>query len=115
MFDWLEALDEFATPDLYERNAFRLLEMPVEATSRELTRRRDYVQRATSSNFAVPPGPARMLARNAAPDAHEVQQAEHAIQDAERRLIHEFFWFWPLALAGPPPPIRRFACWFQAR
>ena len=65
--DWLETMEEYATPDLYERNAFRLLEMPVEATGRELTRRRDLVHRATSSNFAVPPGPARSASQACRP------------------------------------------------
>ncbi|HZZ84899.1 MAG TPA: hypothetical protein VFE30_10205 [Anaeromyxobacteraceae bacterium] len=32
------------------------------------------------------------------PADHEVRAALHDLNDPERRLIHEFFWFWPLQL-----------------
>lgn len=111
MPNWIEPAFALATPELYDLNAFRLLELPVEATSRELTRRRDYTQRALSNGLPLPPGPGQLLARVPAPDTHDVQQAEHALQDAERRLVHEFFWFWPLnpGTATTDPALRMLA------
>lgn len=91
-----EPLLQLATPELYERNAFRLLELPVQASERELARRREVMERAAANRLPTPPGPARVLPREPAPDEHEVREAGHALLDAERRLAHEFFWFWPL-------------------
>jgi hypothetical protein len=96
MGDWFEPAVELATLDIYEQNAFRRLEMPVEATSRELVRRRDLMQRAINTDLPIPPGVGRILALPSAPDIHELQHTEHTLQNAERRLAHEFFWFWPL-------------------
>ena len=91
-----EPLLQLATPELYERNAFRLLELPVQASERELARRREVMERAAANRLPTPPGPSRVLPREPAPDEHEVREAGHALLDAERRLAHEFFWFWPL-------------------
>lgn len=92
------ALLELAVPEVYGGNAFRLLEVAVEATERDLAKRRQVMETATRNKFPVPAGPFRMLPRTPAPDDHEVRECAHAIQDAERRLIHEFLWFWPLQL-----------------
>lgn len=89
---------DLATPELYERNAFRLLEVHVEATERELAKRKQVMEVASRNKLPVPAGPCRILPRTLAPDDHEIRDCSHAIQDAERRLAQEFFWFWPLAL-----------------
>ena len=91
------ALLDLATPDLYERNAFRLLEVHVEATDRDLSKRKQVMEVAARNKLPVPSGPCRILPRTPTPDDHEIRECSHAIQDAERRLAHEFFWFWPLA------------------
>lgn len=93
-----KALLDLATPDLYERNAFRLLEVHVEATDRDLSKRKQVMEVAARNKLPVPPGPYRIFPRTPAPDDHEIRECSHAIQDAERRLAHEFFWFWPLTV-----------------
>ena len=93
-----KALLELATPELYERNAFRLLEVHVEATDRDLSKRKQVMEVAARNKLPVPAGPCRILPRTPAPDDHEIRECSHSIQDAERRLAHEFFWFWPLAV-----------------
>jgi len=91
-----QPLLELATPDLYNQNAFRLLELPIEANDRELHRRCDLMEKAFRSKLPIPPGSARILPRVLAPDDHEVSTVAHALSDLERRLAHEFWWFWPL-------------------
>lgn len=93
-----KALLELATPELYERNAFRLLEVHVEATERDLAKRKQTMEMASRNKLPVPAGPCRILPRTPAPDDHEIRECSHAIQDAERRLAQEFFWFWPLTV-----------------
>ncbi len=89
---------DLATPELYERNAFRLLEVHVEATERDLAKRKQVMEVASRNKLPVPSGPCRILPRTPAPDDHEIRECSHAIQDAERRLAQEFFWFWPLTV-----------------
>ncbi|MGH6816111.1 MAG: hypothetical protein ACREC6_10420, partial [Hyphomicrobiaceae bacterium] len=109
MTEWFYPALELATPELYDRNAFRLLELPVTASERDLSRRRELIQRASRANHPIPPGAARLFPRVPPPDEHDVQEAEHAIQDAERRLAHEFFWFWSADVeAREPDPAWRF-------
>src|SRR5579862_1937990 len=61
---------ELATPDLYERNAFRLLEVNVESTDRDLAKRKQVMEVAERNKLPVPPGPSRVFPRTPAPDDH---------------------------------------------
>jgi hypothetical protein len=89
-----------ATPDIYERNPFRLLELPVESSERDLHRRREFLEKAARNKLAAPFGPSRVFPRSPAPDEHEIRDAGHVLNDAERRLAMELFWFWPLEIGG---------------
>jgi hypothetical protein len=89
------ALD-LASPDLYDRNAFRILELSVEASEREITRRRELVEKSARGNFPIPPGPAIIVPLRPPPDEYAARDAARAVLDAEQRLAHEFFWLWPL-------------------
>ncbi|MGC8989099.1 MAG: Hsp70 family protein, partial [Verrucomicrobiia bacterium] len=87
---------DLATPEVYEQNAFRLLEAHVEATDRDLSKRKQMMEVAARTGLNAQASPHRIFPRKPAPDEHEIRTCSHAIQDAERRLAHEFFWFWPL-------------------
>src|SRR6476659_8629254 len=89
------ALD-LASLELYDRNALRILELSVEASEREITRRRELVEKSARGNFPVPPGPASIVPLRPPPDEYTARDAARAILDAEQRLAHEFFWLWPL-------------------
>ena len=82
---------------LYDKNSFRLLEIHVEATERELSRRKEAMEKAAKNKLPMPVGPCPILPRPQAPDENEILECSYAIQDAEQRLAHEFFWFWPLS------------------
>ena len=88
-------LREAATPDLYERNGFRVLELPVDATSRDIHRRKQMLEMAAGNGVPAPPGPARCFPLNPPPDDYAAREAMQRLGDPERRLVDEFFWFWP--------------------
>jgi hypothetical protein len=91
---------ELATPDLFQRHPFRLLELPVDASTRDLGRRRQTVEQAARNHLLPPPGPSRVLARSMPPDENEVRAAGHILTDAKSRLVYELLWFWPLRVGG---------------
>lgn len=95
---YFETALDLATPSLYARDAFRILELNVEAGEREINRRQQVMKQAAQTQLPTPPGPDRILPRMQSADEHEVGEAAHALQDAERRLAHEFFWFWPIEI-----------------
>lgn len=88
-------LCEAATPDLYERNGFRVLELPVDATSRDIHRRKQMLEMAAGNGVPAPPGPAPCFPLDPPPDEFAVREAVQRLGDPERRLVDEFFWFWP--------------------
>lgn len=83
-----------AFPDLYRRNAFRVLGLAVDATPRQLRRRHDEVRAAQRLGRAVPAG--GVLPLSPAPTAAEMEEALQRLRDPVRRIVEELFWFWPL-------------------
>jgi len=89
------ALMDACTPVLYRNNAFRITGLTVDATSRDIKRRIDDLKHAgemgdgenehTHAYAIAPP-----------PSIEQIREAAQLLQDPERRLVDEFFWFWPL-------------------
>lgn len=101
-----QLLIEHASPELYSENAFRLTGLSVLATERELSRHVQKVEMAErlGAERAAAVGPLAV----GAPHAEAIRAATQRIHDAERRLLDEFFWLWPLPEyavdgAGAPP------------
>ena len=92
----LDSAVEFATPDLYAHNPFRVLELGIEAGEREVTKRRVMMETAARNRLPVPRGSSPIFPPNPAPDDQEIRNAFQALQEPDQRLMHEFFWFWPL-------------------
>ena len=69
-----------ASLDLYHRNAFRVLEVSVEATDRDIARRRDLMERASRNQLQVPPGPSRILPEYAIVPEFELQDQTGNLQ-----------------------------------
>jgi len=87
------ALLEAAHPEVYRRNAFRVIGLSAEATPREISQHAQRIQMMRKYNAgATLKTP---LALDPPPDEHAVQEAVHKLHDPERRLIDELFWFWP--------------------
>ena len=93
-------LIELAGTALFERHPFRLLELPVEASTRDISRRRQAMEQATRNQLLPPPGSVRILPRAETPTDDDVRTAGHELSDARRRLVQELFWFWPIEAGG---------------
>jgi hypothetical protein len=85
---------EAATSQLYRANAFRITGLAADTTTRDISRRTDQLklmaelgdgESAHTGAYALKPPPALDLIRDA------IQK----LKDPERRIIDEFFWFWP--------------------
>jgi hypothetical protein len=87
------ALMEAAHPDVYRHNSFRVAGLSVEATPRDISRHTEklrMMQRYSGGGTVKTP-----LMLDPPPDEHAVKDALHKLNDPEKRLIDEFFWFWP--------------------
>ena len=90
-----EFLLQAAAPGIYRANAFRVVELPVDSTPRDLARRHQIVEMAGKTGMPVPPGQGRVLPLAASADPAAVREAMQRLRDPEQRLVEEFFWFWP--------------------
>ncbi|MGI5163421.1 hypothetical protein ACQEU3_03605 [Spirillospora sp. CA-253888] len=93
-------------PDLYRANAFAVTGLGVDATARDVRRlneRARVLERvggsAAGDGGAAPP----LLPFLGRPEPAERQAAVQRLRDPVRRLVDEFFWFWPAAEEGPDP------------
>ncbi len=89
-------LTDSAQPNLYQQNAFRLLELPAECSLAEAGKRLKMLEIIAKTGAPLPPGPGRALPLPSAPDTFAVTAAMQRLQDPFTRLMDEFFWFWPL-------------------
>src|SRR5262245_48144452 len=83
-----------ATPELFRANAFRITGLPVDATTREITKHADRLKMmeelgqgdsAHAAAFALKPPPT----------VDQIRDAIQKLKDPERRIVDELFWFWP--------------------
>jgi hypothetical protein len=87
-------LMEVAHPKLYRDNGFRIAGLHVDATPRELSKHADklkvmdqigYGHAANTAAFPLEP----------LPTLDQIRKSMQQLKDPEKRLIDEFFWFWP--------------------
>ena len=96
---------EIATPELYRRNAFRVLGLSVTVDGAELGRQQKILERMEKLGMDSPAKPDGVLPLHPRPDADTLRQAGQRLHDRQARLIDELFWFWPLDVAsGPEDP-----------
>jgi hypothetical protein len=85
---------EAATVELFRTNAFRVTNLSVDASAREISKHADKLKMmaelghdmsAHSAAFALKPPPS----------LDQIRDAIQKLKDPERRIIDEFFWFWP--------------------
>lgn len=91
-------LKEVVTPEIYRRNAFRVLGLPVEASTRDISRSQRSLSMARKLGIRVAGSVSGFLPLNPPPSGDEVRAALHRLSDPEVRLIDELFWFWPAEL-----------------
>ena len=95
----LVQLFELATPELYRRNAFRVLGLSVAAETGEARRRQKKLKRREALGLSSRTTDS-ILPLKEEPSQEELQQAQQRIQDPVSRLVDEFFWFWPQEDSG---------------
>lgn len=88
-------LMETCTPDVYRKNAFRILGLNADATTREVKRRVDDLKAAEEMGDAAAEHTGA-YALDPPPSLDDIRVAALRLQEPEARLIDEFFWFWPL-------------------
>ncbi|MFI6516719.1 hypothetical protein ACIBF1_14255 [Spirillospora sp. NPDC050679] len=93
-------------PDLYQANAFAVTGLGVDATARDIRRlneRARVLERVGGSAADGGDAVAPVLPFLRRPEPAERQAAVQRLRDPVRRLVDEFFWFWPTAEGGPDP------------
>lgn len=95
-------LFKIAHPDLYERNPFNVLNLPVDATAKDIRRRKEDIEAAFDAGteeeeFAdIIPGD---VCRTP-PTRSEVESMFQVLEDPERRIAYAIFWFWPESIVS---------------
>src|SRR5437870_1635747 len=88
-----KALLDAATKDLFRRNAFRITGLPVDATPRDVAKHVEKLKVFAELGQDAQPNAALPL--RPPPTVEDIRQAIQNLKDPEKRLIDEFFWFWP--------------------
>jgi len=83
-----------STRDLFRHNAFRITGLAVDATAREIIRHADKLKMLVELGQS-PHTKSSSHPLDPAPTIDEIREAIQKIKDPEKRLIDEFFWFWP--------------------
>jgi CheY-like chemotaxis protein len=90
-----EPLFTVCNDHLYEKNAFRITGLNVDVPLREVAKEAEKLEMANKLGLAHVDS--TVFPPRIAPDAAAIRAAFQALKDPEQRLMHEFFWFWPLA------------------
>jgi hypothetical protein len=80
--------------DLLLKNAFRLAQLPVDASHSQLKKRQQVLEMAQKMSMPVPKGICAIFAHQDE-DSDSLREALHRMQDPLNRLLDELFWFWP--------------------
>jgi hypothetical protein len=88
--------DETVTLELYAKNPFRLIGARVDATTREIDRQYQRAVRDVESHKAG----RGLLAPSPPPTVDDLREAHQRLLDPQRRIVDEFFWFWPVVESG---------------
>ncbi|MHB9022608.1 MAG: hypothetical protein ACYC7E_00305 [Armatimonadota bacterium] len=86
-------LQRVATPNLYRRNAFRLLGLPTWATPAQVNRleRQLMISQRLDEDPQLPEGALPLPA----PEMEQLREALLRLRDPQGRFVDECFWFWP--------------------
>ena len=89
-----KALLDACTPHLYMQNAFRISGISVDASMRDIKRRIDDLKAAEKMDD-LKDELSHAFALDPAPSLDQIHESAQRLQEPERRIIDEFFWFWP--------------------
>lgn len=93
------------TPDLYRRNLFRILGLPVTAAARDVQRREARRELEARLGLPTPGVSGGILVLDPPPTPDEIRGALARLHAPLDRFHAEFFWFWPIG-EEPDPALR---------
>lgn len=85
---------EAANLNIYRENPFRITGLPVDATTKEISRHADKLKQMEELGYGQLANTAA-FALNPPPTVDQIREAMRRLKEPELRLIDEFFWFWP--------------------
>jgi CheY-like chemotaxis protein len=88
-----ENLLEFAAVNLYQRNAFRITGLNIDASLREVSKEAEKLEMMLK--LGRTPAGAGIFPLPEPPTVESVRNALQALKNPESRLVQELFWFWP--------------------
>ncbi len=94
--DILKFAAQFDGVLIYKTNAFRLLQLPVTVTDREITRRKQVIDISTKTQAFIPDGPGKLLPKDLTDNSVDINLLVESLREPLARFNQEFFWFWPL-------------------
>src|SRR5271157_4448866 len=92
--NYCQPLIEAANLNIYRENPFRITGLPTDAGSKDMARhagKLKMLEELGHSNDAN----AFAFALNPPPSLEQIRAAFQRLKDPEKRIIDEFFWFWP--------------------
>jgi hypothetical protein len=81
--------------NIYNRNAFRLLDADVDTKGRRI-KRNEVELKAALEVGELAEEYCSIFRPNPLPTHEELSEAARVLSDVQQRFVHEFFWFWPL-------------------
>jgi hypothetical protein len=93
----MDELQKLLTPELYRKNPFRILNLPVTANARDVQRREARRQMEVNLGIAAGQTGGGPLALIPSPDEEQIKDALERLHDPTDRFLAELFWFWPSA------------------
>jgi hypothetical protein len=94
-----KTLLDACTPLVYVHNAFRISGLAVDAAARDIKRRIDDLKHAEELGDAETEH-THAFALDPPPTIEHIREAAQSLHDPERRIVEEFFWFWPAQWGG---------------
>ncbi|MBU1338431.1 MAG: hypothetical protein KKD56_05130, partial [Acidobacteria bacterium] len=90
-----KALLDACTPLVFRQNAFRITGLLTDASVRDIKRRIDDLKHAEEMGDAKEEH-LHVFALNPPPRLEQIRESALRLQTPERRIVDEFFWFWPM-------------------
>jgi adenylate kinase family enzyme len=83
-----------ATRELFQNNAFRITGLPVDATARKIANHADRLKVMGALGYG-PSAQTAAFSLRVPPSLDQIRAAIQKLNDPLRRMVDEFFWFWP--------------------
>jgi len=87
---------ELATPDIYRRNPFRILGVPISATPQEIQRELQRRRMRKRLGLDASTQDRGLLSVDPPPTEEDLRTAMERLLSPVDRLLDEIFWFWPV-------------------